>query len=194
MSRKIQHLLIWLLAGVVLICPAFAASSFPDIDGYEEFAEAVGYVNKAGIMIGDDEGNFNPYKTVTRAEMATIVCRMLSADKGLETSTQFDDVPTGHWANGYISKAASLGIVNGYGGGKFGPTDDVTYEQGVTMIMRAIGGMELATEAGGYPDGYLYVANQHGFLLNIQAKKGEALSRGDIAILLYNCAGFSFLE
>ncbi len=129
MVHRIRCMLLMLLLGGLLICPAFAAPSFPDVTGYEEFAKAVSYVNEAGIMVGDNNGNFNPYKTVTRAEMATIVCRMLNMDKGLLTSTRFTDVSIGHWANGYISKAASLGIVNGYGGGKFGPSDSVTYEQ-----------------------------------------------------------------
>ena len=187
MMRKIRCILLMFLIGVLLICPVFAASSFPDINGYEEFAEAVAYVNEAGIMIGDNNGNFNPYTTVNRAEMATIVCRMLNVDKDLATSTQFTDVPVGHWANGYVGKAASLGIVNGYGGGKFGPSDDVTYEQAVTMIIRAWGGEPEAKELGGYPEGYLTMANNYSLLKGVSAKKGEPLSRADIAIIIYNC-------
>lgn len=187
MMRKIRCILLLLLMGGLLICPAFAAASFPDVSGYEEFAEAVEYVNKAGIMVGDNNGNFNPYKTVTRAEMATIVCRMLNVDRDLTTSTQFTDVPTGHWANKYVSKAASLGIVNGYGGGKFGPSDDVTYEQAVTMVVRAFGGEPEAKELGNYPDGYLTLANKYSLLEGVSAKKGEPLSRADIAIIIYNC-------
>lgn len=187
MVHRIRCMLLMLLLGGLLICPAFAAASFPDVSGYEEFAEAVEYVNKARIMVGDNNGNFNPYKTVTRAEMATIVCRMLGVDKDLATSTRFTDVPTGHWANGYISKAASLSIVNGYGGGKFGPSDAVTYEQAVTMVVRALGGEPEAKELGNYPDGYLAVANKYSLLDGVAAKKGEPLSRADIAIIIYNC-------
>ena len=117
MVRRIQCVLLALLVGVFLICPVLAASLFPDVNGYEEFAEAVAYVNRAGIMVGDTNGNFNPYKTVTRAEMATIICRMLGRADGLKSSNDFSDVPTNHWANTYIGKAAELGIVNGYGGG-----------------------------------------------------------------------------
>lgn len=192
MVRRIQCVLLVLLLGGLLICPVFAASSFPDVDGYEEFAEAVAYVNEAGIMVGDDHGNFNPYKTVTRAEMATIICRMLGQTDGLKPSNDFSDVPTSHWANAYVGKAAELGIVNGYGGGKFGPSDSVTYEQAVTMVIRAIGGTELATKAGGYPDGFMSLAEQHGFLESVHAEKGEALARGDIAVIIFNCAGFDF--
>lgn len=189
MVHRNQCMLLALLAGVFLICPVFAASSFPDVNGYEEFAKAVTYVNEAGIMIGDANGNFNPYKTVTRAEMATIICRMMSHTDGEKPSNDFSDVPIGHWANTYIGKAAKLGIVNGYGGGKFGPSDSVTYEQAVTMIVRALGGESEAQTLGNYPDGYLQLANENGVLAGVSAKKGEPLSRADIAIIIYNCMG-----
>lgn len=185
MRYKIRCLLVGLLAGGFLIRPALAVSLFPDVDEYSEYAEAVAYVGEATVMVGDDHGNFNPNKTVTRAEMATIICRMLGETDNLEKSSDFSDVPTNHWANSYISKAVALGIVKGYGGRKFGPSDNVTYEQGVTMIIRAIGAAEAAAERGGYPDGFLAVAEEAELTANIQAKLGEPLSRADIAVLLY---------
>lgn len=192
MKNKIRCVITGLLIGVMLICPVFATSAFPDVGGYEEFAEAVAYVNEAGIMVGDEKGNFNPYKTVTRAEMATIICRMLDQTDSLKASNDFSDVPTSHWANAYVGKAAELGIVNGYGHGKFGPSDNVTYEQALTMIIRAIGGEDEAIQLGGYPDGFISLAQTYGFTKNLTAEKSEALSRADIAVILYNCNGFSF--
>lgn len=186
MRRKIQCLLVGLLVSGFLIYPAFAESSFPDVDEYSEYAEATEYVNELGIMVGDDQGNFNPYATVTRAEMATIICRMLDETVNLPSATTFTDVPIGHWANTYVGKAAELGIVNGYGNGKFGPSDGVTYEQAVVMVIRALGGSTLAEELGGYPDGYLIIANENNYLRGISSQNGDAMSRGDVAILLYN--------
>ena len=173
------------LTGVLLICPAFA-SSFPDVDDTADYAEAVEFVNELGIMIGDDKGNFNPDKTVTRAEMAAIVCRMLGETEGLTTSNDFTDVPIGHWANAYIAKAVEYGIVNGYGDGRFGPSDAVTYEQAVTMVVRAAGCAGEAQELGGYPDGFLAVALEFGLLHGINAQTGDAFSRANVAILIYN--------
>lgn len=191
MRLKIQSIVAGLLAMVLLACPV-SAMSFPDVDDYLDYAVAVDYVSDLGIMVGDDKGNFNPYKTVTRAEMATIICRMLDVTENLPSSTAFTDVPAGHWANAYVGKAAELGIVNGYGNGKFGPSDNVTYEQAVTMIIRAIGGENEAAKSGGYPDGFISLAETYGFTENVSAKKSEALSRADIAVILYNCNGFSF--
>lgn len=82
MKHKIRGLIVVLLAVGILTCTAFA-DTFPDVDNYLEYAEAVEYVCVLGIMVGDDQGNFNPYKTVTCAEMATIICRMLGETENL---------------------------------------------------------------------------------------------------------------
>lgn len=177
-------------AGILVIsllaCPAFAASSFPDVDENAEYAEAVACVRDMGIMIGDEQGNFNPNKTVTRAEMATIICNMLGETEDLTATAVFLDVPTGHWANAYISRAAEFGIVSGYGNGLFGPSDPVTYEQAVTMIIQAIGQGLDAMNAGGYPNGYINVADKNGYLENIAAQNGDQMMRWQVAVLCYN--------
>ena len=185
MRHRIQRALAGLLAILLLTCPVFAAT-FPDVDQYAEYAEAVEYVSEAGIMVGDENRNFNPDKTVTRAEMATIICKMLGETDNLPSSTAFTDVPINHWANKYIGKAVELSIVSGYGNGIYGPSDNLTYEQAVTMIVRAVWGSEEAFRAGGYPEGFLSVAEAHGILEGVKANKGEYLSRSDIATLLFN--------
>lgn len=169
----------------LLSSPALALN-FPDVGKSSDYFEAISYVSDRGLMVGDNHGNFNPGKTVTRAEMATIVCRMLGETNGLAKSEVFSDVPADHWANGYVCKAAELGIVNGYGNGKFGPSDNVTYEQAVTMIVRSLGEENRALSAGGYPAGYMSVVQKDSLLSGISAKEHEALSRGNVAKLLFN--------
>lgn len=185
-KRLLSTLLVLCMVLTMLICPVIAASVFPDVGEYDEYVEAVEYVSELKIMIGDENENFNPNKTLTRAEMAVIICKMLGMTENLPVSSAFSDVPVSHWANRYIGKAAELGIVSGYGDGKYGPSDNLTYEQTVSMIIRAIGGGEVAILLGGYPDGYLAVAEENLLLDGIMAEKGEPLSRSDIAIILYN--------
>jgi hypothetical protein len=40
----------------------------------------------------------------------------------------------GDWYADYVNWAVSLGIVNGYGNGKFGPNDQITREQMAVMV------------------------------------------------------------
>lgn len=186
MKHNFQCTLACLLALTLLICPAMAVSPFPDVSENADYAEAVKYLKDIGIMSGDDKGNFNPDKTVTRAEMATLVCRMLGETENLTVSSVFSDVPTTHWANKYVSKAAELGIVGGYGNGKFGPEDTVTFEQVVTMLIRAMNMDELAIASGGYPNGYLLVAREQGMTEGVYFQNTDILNRASVAIILYN--------
>lgn len=190
MKKRLLAVLLALVMAFPLAVPALAASPFPDVDSNASYAEAVGFLKDAGIMNGDDKGNFNPDKTVTRAEMATIICNMLDETEILTTANVFTDVPTNHWANKYVAKAVELGIVGGYGNGKFGPSDTVTYEQALTMLVRFMSLEEVAVDAGGYPNGYIAVADDYGYSRNVSAKKGDYLKRWQVATIFYNATSW----
>lgn len=185
MKRKIKPILVGALVSIML-CSTALAASFPDVDELTDYADAVDYLSEVGIMVGDDLGNFNPNKPVTRAEMATIICRMSGETDALKASNNFFDVPTSHWANKYISKAVELGVVNGYGDGKFGPSDFVTYEQAITMLVRSVGLDGDAQFFGGYPQGYIDVANHYGFTRDLTITVGSHMNRSDVAIAVFN--------
>lgn len=176
-----------LLSGVLLTCPIFATSAFPDVPETAYYAEAVTFVGEIGFMVGDETGNFNPNDAVTRAEMATILCNMVGETENLpKNGFIFADVPENHWANPYVIKAAELGLVSGYGDGRYGPSDILTYEQGLTMVISTMGLGELAANYGGYPDGFIYIANDYGYNNNMSVQKGDPLTRAQVAILVYN--------
>ena len=187
MRRFFASVMSVLLIGAFMICPAFATSSFPDVDENADYAEAVQYVNEMGIMQGDDKGNFNPNNTVTRAEMATILCNIVGETENLpKDGSVFTDVPEDHWANPYVIKAAELGLVRVYGDGRYGPSDILTYEQILTMVINALGGKMEADYVGGYPDGYIIVAEDYGIVQGIDATKGDTITRLEVAIILKN--------
>ena len=146
MKKYVQTFAIPVLLAALLTVHA-SALTFGDVGGDAWYASAVSDVSDIGIMVGDDLGNFNPDKPVTRAEMAIIVCRVLERTLDEDAyapvylvSENFPDVPESHWANGYINKVSFLEIAVGYDNGNFGPGDNVTYEQAVTMLVRALGG------------------------------------------------------
>lgn len=190
MKKRLQTLLIASLTIALLTVNAFA---FSDVSKDSWYSNAVDYVNDAGIMVGDDKGNFNPDKPVTRAEMAVVICRTLEATKSEDDylpiylrAKNFSDVPASHWANGYINKASFLEIIQGYGNGHFGPSDNVIYEQAVTMMVRVLGKEADAANQGGYPNGFLSIAEGEGLLSGMHASKGDKLSRANVAVLLSN--------
>lgn len=185
--KFITQILVLLLACLLLSTSALSAASFPDVDEAALYADAAEYLSEIGVMQGDAQGNFNPDKTVTRAQMAAIICRMLGETENLAADgDRFTDVPEDYWANRYIVKAAELGIINGYQNGSFKPENTVTYEQAVTMIVRVMNLEESALVAGGYPSGYVSVAEEYGFTHQLLTQSGDLMTRGQIAILVYN--------
>ncbi len=172
---------------MVLTTVAFGAT-YTDVAEDSVYYEAVETLTKLGIVNGFD-GEYRPEDGVTRAEMAKLIaCIQGFGDTALGgANTSFTDVPSSHWASGYIANAASLGIINGYGDGTFGPEDPVLYEQAVKMIMAALGYTPYAEKQGGYPTGYLVAAQMQSVNKNVSnAAVGKEANRGSIAQLLTN--------
>lgn len=145
------------------------------------------------IIEGSGEGVFEPEKNLTRAEMVTIILRALHMEDALSKQNIFTDVPDSHWANASIAAAFQMGIVNGMSETIFQPDGLVTYEQAVKMIIEALGYGVPAEAAGGYPGGYLAKASQLG-ILNQMNVTNTAITRGDMAILLYNALEVPLLQ
>ena len=184
--RNLKKVLALVLAfSMMLSVVAFA--SYPDVPADADYADAVELLSALDIIKGDDLGNFNPDNTITRAEYAAIVCRALGLENsanGAAGATAFVDVAADHWASGYINLATQNGIINGYGDGNFGPEDKVTYEQAVKMLVCALGFEPMASQKGGYPTGYLVVANSYKITSGVTATV-EA-PRKTVAKLVYN--------
>jgi len=112
-----------------------SAVSFSDISGHwgERQIKAV---SSLGIMQGYSDGTFRPDTTITRAEFATIAAYLFD---DVETkSVPFSDT-SGHWAETYIAKAYSQGLIAGYADGTFKPDRNVTRAQLVAILNRAMG-------------------------------------------------------
>lgn len=184
--RNLKKVLALVLAFSMMFS-VVAFANYADVDANADYAGAVELLSALDIIKGDDLGNFNPDNTITRAEYAAVVCRALgleNAANGAKGATQFVDVAADHWASGYINLATQNGIINGYGDGNFGPEDKVTYEQAVKMLVCALGFEPMAATKGGYPTGYLVVANQYKITAGVTAT-AEA-PRKTVAQLVYN--------
>ena len=181
--RNLKKVLALVLAfSMMLSVVAFA--NFADVDADADYAGAAELLSALEFMVGDENGNFNPDNTITRAEMAAIVCRIKGLEKTAQSSkgaTIFEDVAADHWASGYVNTANNNGFVSGYGDGKFGPNDEVTFEQAVRMIVSALGFDPMAAEKGGWPTGYLVVANTYKITEGVSGS-----TRADIAVLVAN--------
>lgn len=90
--------------------PTDETNPFTDIATNDWYYTAVTSAVSYGWINGYSDGTFRPQATITRAEVATIVNRMLNrtADRDFVDSnatTQFDDVPKTYWAYYNIMEA-----------------------------------------------------------------------------------------
>ncbi len=80
---------------------------FTDVPGDHDYAQAVNYAVAAGIVNGYEDGTFRPENNITRAEVVTMVNRMLGrTPNGAEGTTSFSDIGA-HWAKGQILAACN---------------------------------------------------------------------------------------
>ncbi len=166
-----------------------SAADYADVEATNSYYKAIKVLSGLGIVKGDDEGNFNPTDNIKRSEMVALICRMKGEDAiASSTMQQFDDVPSTHWAAGYINWGVGSEIIKGYGNGNFGPDDAVTLQDAVVMIIRAAGWERIANRSdyGGYPTGHMRIANARGVMNNINFAVANAATREVIAQAIYN--------
>lgn len=186
MKRIFSVLLTFImLVSVFAIC-TFAAS-FKDITGYEYYAESATALVDMGILNGYEDGTFRADKPITRAEMATIVCRVLGQKSLAVSSTKFSDTTESHWASGYVNFAANNGIIGGDGNGNFRPQDNVKYEEAIKMTVCTIDFDRcLMTNTLDWSRPYIEIAKSNGITNGLLGTKGSFATRGDVAVMIYN--------
>jgi hypothetical protein len=192
--KKIAALVIVL--AMALSTVSFAA--YTDVAADASYNEAVTVMSALGLLKGYEDGSFGPDKTITRAEFAAVVVRMLGmedAAAGAATATNFTDVPASHWAAGYVKIANQKGIIAGYGDGTFGPDAEVTYEQAIKMLVCALGYEPMFADVkDAYPTSYMAQANTLGMTVGANGKIGDKATRAIVARLAYNALDDKIME
>ena len=142
-----KKLLAMVLALVMTLSLAVSANAFTDDSKIsDDYAEAVAVLNGMGVFKGYEDNSFKPEGNITRAEVATIIYRIYTADvakndkSGLyATYNKFSDMAGASWAAGYIGYCANASLVKGYPDGTFKPSGKVTGYEVLAMILRAVG-------------------------------------------------------
>ena len=153
------------------------------LNGEDHFAYIFGY----------PDGTIRPEQKITRAEVATIIFRLLDKDvqaQYLTKENSFADVPSDFWCNTEISTLTNMGIIKGYSPESFGPNKPITRAEFAALFARfdrsAVSSETAFTDISGhwaensirkaaglgwisgYPDGT--------FLPNQQISRAESLS------------------
>lgn len=200
---KIKRILSGLLAvGIlcslltVLPAPAAAAglTAFSDIAD-PATAEAAEILRVLGIVDGTGSGAFQPGRPLSRAEFCKMTVELMGNGEkvaGQMNRTVFKDVPSTHWARGYVNVATTAtadqpGIIRGDAYGNFNPDRAITCAEAVTILMRVLGYSDetVGTGAAWY-SGYVGNAGAIGLTEGLAVEPLGTITRGQAAILFKN--------
>lgn len=114
----------------------------------------------------------------------------LSNGNSIISKISFSDVksrPTTHWSNEAIYKMASIGLISGFENGTFAPSSPVTYEQAITLVIKALGKENEVNKAnnitanGLWSDKYIRYAMKNGIVTEkIVMSKADIKSTTDV--------------
>ena len=178
------------LISLFLYCPAVFAAPFVDtVD--TKYDNAIEVVNRLEIMNGYEDGTFRPELSVSRAEFAVILYRIVTQRGEFPTEyKEFSDVSEEHWAYRQINTVAALGLM-GTSQDTFLPEREMTGSEVVFSFINLLGREKIAELSGGYPSGYQKAASSAGLLKGISA---SGASRGEIAQMIYNALDIPVLQ
>lgn len=127
MKKRLFLLLLTLALALSLFPAALAAGRFSDIPVDAAYAPAVEWCREQSLMDGVSADRFDPEGTLTRGMLATVLYRA-AGTPAVTASANFSDVQTGSWYADAVLWASGGGLLQGYGGGLFGPNDPVSVE------------------------------------------------------------------
>ncbi len=168
---------------LLTVIPAFADESAEAVVAeYELVPGAYDIVTALGIC-EYEEKDMNA--TITRGEFAKVVSLLAGYGEGNKSANMFSDVPEAHQYAGYINGLAKAGVVSGYKGTGYSPDTAVSFNEAITTVVRAMGYAAKAENQGGYPYGYVAVAQRLGLLENLTASNA-AITKAEVIQLAFN--------
>ena len=178
-----KKILLFTLILTFLFVGAAYGQEFPDVEG-TKYEEAVEFLSAYGVVNGFPDGTYKPDDPVTRAQISKMITIVLGFEEFTENmESTFTDMD-GHWAERYVEVAHAFDIVQGYLDGTFGPDNEITYTEVITMIVRSLGYTDQSLP-GSWPYDYLVKAGDLGIVDGIPLA-GDQATRGDIALMTYN--------
>lgn len=175
-----KKIIIYLSMAVMLFAStAMAATTEEDV---------LSLLSELKIMQGDGNGNYNLESYVSRAECTKVVVALSESKDmvaaGLKISP-FSDVKYNDWFAPYVQAAVTGGLCEGYIDGSFHPNARVTYEEAITMLLRALG---YTNDDFGvsWPYGQIGMANNLEITDGVNSSIGSELTRRQIARMAYN--------
>ena len=129
---------------------------------------------------------------VPRADFAASVARMMGKTAYGGSEVYFYDVPKNYWAFNEISNLTEMGIIDGNEDKTFDPGEPISKSAAYKIMLCAMGYRSSAEQSGGYPNGYLTLANS--IKLSDGVSAGDTVTMSDMLNILYNSLTINIME
>ncbi len=187
-------LALMMLISVVVVVPASAAEVTFNTTALERLV-------KLGIYKGYGANELGENDDVTREQMAMFVARVSTgkvandAWANFVNDTPFKDIADRPAVNiAAIAYAYDEGIIIGRSADVFDPKGNVSYQEALTMVVRALVGYE-ETKNLKYPEGFINAAIKMGLTEGISGVAyADKAIRGVTATILYNALNVEYVE
>lgn len=166
------------------------SAKFEDVT---DFQNEIAVLSNLGVIKGKADGTYGFDEAVTRRQTALFFARATTGkvDDAIHwqsevNTTPFKDLDAENDFYGAISYCHNVGIVLGRSATEFAPNDNITFQEAVTMAVRALGYGGASMDAG-YPWTYYSKAVSLGLDKGIEdVGLDDVVSRGVMAKLIYN--------
>ena len=174
-----------MISGLMVMGSSAASSSYTDVADTDN-VEAIEVLKAVGIMVGDENGDFNPDENVTRNEMAVVMSNLMAYNVATYADTSpFTDVPS--WAEPYVAACWTNGITAGTSDTTYGGSEDVTTAQAALMLMKALGYFQYSSDFGSdWQLSTISQGNKIDLFENVDSGVQQAMTRNDLAQLVLN--------
>ena len=143
------------------------------------------------VLLGYGDGLLHEDDPLTRAQLATIIYRLLDDDsivKNSKTELAFADVASDAWYAPYVRVIQAAGIVNGVGNNRYDPNGRVTWSQILAILSRFVEQKEYTLQHIQY-SGWAQEAIQTAVALNWIEDRADftpdaVISRGELVQLV----------
>ncbi|MDR1156969.1 MAG: S-layer homology domain-containing protein [Oscillospiraceae bacterium] len=189
--------------------PARAAADFADVPSDHWAAAYIRELRDLGVTDGVGDNQFGLGRSVTRAEFASFLCKLMRWEEIRPAQGHFEDSRDGAWYYGFIETALAHGAIAA-DAPRFRPDEPITREDMAVMVVRTLGydalGIRLAVLGSPFPDvtghaGYITAAKDLGIIDGMSPTRfapGETALREHAAAMMMrmyrleqNRAGFS---
>lgn len=181
MKRKIISLLLCAVMCMSVLCvPTFAAESTADFHTANKVLMQLGFVSD----MSNEQTNF-----ISRGDFTATLLKIMNIKASNQTAP-FTDIDEFHEYYLTMSAAYNVGIINS---SLARPDDKITYNEAVKMLVCMLGYDSYAAQRGGYPSGYIKVADDIDILDGVAVYDAPLVVR-DETCLIFNAISAYVME